>query len=36
MEIRVSKIPPYDHDRGDGWVTRADCKVCDEYVNWFD
>ncbi|WP_394740109.1 hypothetical protein [Natronococcus roseus] len=36
VEIRVAKVSPNDHDRGEGWATRATCEACEEYVEWFD
>ncbi|WP_394740100.1 hypothetical protein [Natronococcus roseus] len=36
LEIRITKLPPDDHDRGEDWATRAACEACEEYVEWFD
>lgn len=35
VDVRVLKIPPDKHRRGESWLTRADCRACD-YTGWFD
>jgi len=34
--VSVVRIAPSDHDRGDGWATRAECDECPDYVEWID
>lgn len=36
LSVRVTKVAPWNHDRGDEWVTQAECDECDEYQEWFD
>jgi len=36
ISVSVSNVAPGNHTRGDGWVTRAECQECGEYVEWFD
>ena len=36
MDLKLSRVSPSDHSRGDKWVTHAVCKHCNEYTEWFD
>ncbi|SDX92474.1 FmdB family zinc ribbon protein [Halobellus clavatus] len=35
LAIRVARIPPWKHDRGEEWFTQAECRQCDQYREWF-
>ncbi|WP_449271589.1 DUF7160 family protein [Halobellus rufus] len=35
LSVRVSRLPPWKHDKGEKWITRAECSECGEYVGWF-
>jgi len=36
IAIRINELPPDEHDRGDQWCTRAECRACGDYVEWFE
>lgn len=36
ITIDTFLVPPSEHDHGNDWWTRAECRTCDSYVEWFD
>lgn len=35
VAVDATQVPPDRHDRGDEWLTRAECAACGDYLEWF-
>ena len=35
IDVRINRVAPSSHERGDEWSIRAECRDCNDYTEWF-
>lgn len=35
-DLKLTRVSPTDHEKGEEWVTHAKCEQCDDYLEWFE
>ncbi|NKE34931.1 hypothetical protein GWG54_03690 [Natronococcus sp. JC468] len=34
--LKLSRVAPAEHERGEEWVTHVSCESCSEYTEWYE